>query len=83
MCRGMSGKIAAYLSRIIRENCVTVDMEASAYIAVSHYNKVEFGQILYAGDNLFGTEWECRGWDSQVAIRENVLRIALEACVAM
>ena len=73
----------AKIQQRIRENCVTVDMEASAYMAVSQYNKVEFGQIFYAGDNVSGTEWERRGWDSQTAIREQVLRIALEACAAL
>lgn len=73
----------AKIQQRIREHCVTVDMEASAYLAVSQYNKVEFGQILYAGDNLSGTEWDRRGWDSQTAIREHVLRMALDACAAM
>lgn len=73
----------AKIQQRIREGCVTVDMEASAYMAVAQYNKVEFGQILYAGDNLAGAEWDRRDWDSQAAIRENVLRIALDACMSM
>lgn len=67
----------------IHEGCITVDMEASAYMAVAQYNKVEFGQILYAGDNLAGAEWDRRDWDSQTAIRENVLRVTLDACMSM
>lgn len=63
-----------------KENCVTVDMEASAFIAVSQYNNVEFGQIFYAGDNLGGIEWDKREWHSQTEIREYVLRLALSAC---
>lgn len=73
----------AKIQQRIREGCVTVDMEASAYMAVAQYNKVEFGQILYAGDNLAGAEWDRRNWDSQTSIRENVLRIALAACVSL
>lgn len=73
----------AKIHQRISENCVTVDMEASAYIAVSQYNNLEFGQILYAGDSLAGTEWERRDWDNQTVIRENVLRIALDACMSM
>jgi uridine phosphorylase len=73
----------AKIQQRIGEGCVTVDMEASAYMAVAQYNKVEFGQILYAGDNLAGVEWDHRDWDSQTSIRENVLRMALDACAAM
>lgn len=73
----------AKIQQRICEGCVTVDMEASAYMAVAEYNKVEFGQILYAGDNLAGAEWDRRNWDSQTAIRENVLRITLDACMSM
>lgn len=64
-----------------REECVTVEMEASAYMAVSQYNNVEFGQILYAGDNLDGETWDSRSFDSRTEIREFVLRLALDACI--
>lgn len=73
----------AKIQKRICEGCVTVDMEASAYMAVAQYNKVELGQILYAGDNLSRVEWDRRDWDSQTAIRENVLRITLDACMSM
>ena len=62
------------------EGCVTVEMETSAYIAASQYNNVEFGQILYAGDNLGGEEWDKRSFNSRTDIREFVLRLALKAC---
>ena len=73
----------AKIQQRIREGCVTVDMEASAFMAVAQYNKVELGQILYAGDNLAGAEWDGRDWDSQTSIRENVLRITLDTCMSM
>ena len=63
-----------------REGCITVEMESSAYIAVSQYNDVEFGQILYAGDNLGGEEWDLREWHKRADIREFVLRLALDVC---
>ena len=63
------------------EGCVTVEMEAAAYMAVSRYNNTEFGQILYAGDNLGGPEWESRNFLKRTDIREFVLRAALDACV--
>jgi uridine phosphorylase len=65
------------------EGCVTVEMEASAYIAASQYNNVEFGQILYSGDNLGGEEWDMRNFSHRTDIREFVLRITLDTCLKM
>ena len=65
------------------EGCVTVEMETAAYFAVSQYNNVDFGQILYAGDSLAGDEWDDRGWDDRTDIREFVLRTALDICVRL
>jgi len=73
----------AKIRQRISENCVTVDMEASAYIAASQYNDVDFGQIFYAGDSLAGDEWDSRGWGNKTDIREFVLRIALDACMSI
>jgi len=60
------------------EGCVTVEMEASAYMAVSQYNNAEFGQILCSGDNLDGVEWDKRDYIKRTDIREFVLRITLD-----
>jgi uridine phosphorylase len=65
------------------EGCVTVEMETSAYIAVSQYNNVQFGQILYAGDNLGGDEWDKRNFLSRTDIREFVLRLTLDVCLKL
>ncbi len=63
------------------EGCVTVEMEAAAYMAVSQFNNVGFGQILYAGDNLGGDVWDSRGYSLLTDIREFVLRHALDVCL--
>jgi len=63
------------------EGCVTVEMEASAYMAVARYNDAEFGQILCAGDSLGGEIWDSRGYNSRTEIMEYVLRLTLDACV--
>jgi uridine phosphorylase len=65
------------------EGCVTVEMEASAYMAVSQYNNVEFGQILCAGDSLAGVEWDQREYVSRTDVREFVLRLTLDVCIKM
>ncbi len=66
-----------------KEGCVTVEMEASAYIAAAQYNNVEFGQILYAGDNLGGDVWDSRNFNSRTDIREFVLGLALDICLEL
>ena len=65
------------------EGCITVEMEASAYMAVSQYNNIEFGQILYGGDNLGGEVWDSRNFYTKTDIREFVLRLALDACLSL
>ena len=65
------------------EGCVTVEMETSAYIAASQYNKVEFGQILCSGDSLAGEEWDKREYNKRIEIREFVLRVTFDVCLKM
>jgi uridine phosphorylase len=65
------------------EGCVTVEMEASAYMAASQYNNVEFGQILGSGDSLAGEEWDKREYNKRADIREFLLRITLDTCLKM
>ncbi|MCL2671532.1 MAG: nucleoside phosphorylase [Clostridiales bacterium] len=65
------------------EDCVAVEMEAAAYMAVAQYNDVEFGQILYAGDNLGGAVWDSRNYNGRTEVRELVLRASLDACLRL
>jgi uridine phosphorylase len=65
------------------EGCVTVEMETAAYIAVSQYNNVEFGQILCSGDSLAGEEWDRRNYNKRMDIREFTLRQTLDVCLKM
>jgi len=71
----------AKIQQRISEGCVTVEMETSAYFAVSQYNDVDFGQILYAGDSLAGDEWDTRNWNDRTVVRDLALRLALDACM--
>jgi len=59
------------LVRRRREGCIVVDMEAAAFFAVARFRRVEFAQILYAGDSLAGRRWEHRGWNRH-AMRERL-----------
>jgi len=73
----------AKIKRRKEEGCIAVDMEASAFMAVARYNNVQFGQIFYAGDTLGGEVWDNRDWRDRTDIREQVLRLAVEACLNM
>lgn len=63
------------------EGCITVEMEAAAFFAVAQFRDVVFGQILYAGDDVSGLEWDSRRWQSRASLREQVFWLAVEACV--
>jgi len=65
------------------EGCVSVEMEASAYMAVAQFNNVEFGQILASGDSLAGAEWDSRQYNKREDIREFVLRLTLDTCLKL
>jgi uridine phosphorylase len=65
------------------EGCVTVEMEAAALFAVAQFRRVQLGQILYSGDNLDADEWDNREWQRNWTLREILVEVAAEACLAM
>ncbi len=67
----------------VSEGCVTVEMEAAAFFAVSKFRNVLLGQILFCGDDLSGIEWDSRSWCSREGIRKNLVDIALEICLEL
>lgn len=60
------------------EGCVTVEMEAAAFFAVSKYYDIPLVQLLYAGDDVSGTAWDARNWNTQRSIRANLIQCAVE-----
>ena len=69
------------MKRRIDQGCVTVEMEAAALIAVAQHRRVSFGQLLYAGDDLSGSQWDNRSWQSRAEVRENMFWLAAQACL--
>ena len=63
------------------EGCLTVEMESAALIAVSQFRNAVFGQVLYGGDDLSGTEWDSRQWTSKRDIRESLFWLCADACL--
>ncbi len=69
-------------SRVARrqtEGCLTVEMEASALLAVAAFRGVQFGQYLYAGDDVSGEVWSERDWRQATDVRRLLVDLAAEA----
>lgn len=59
------------------EGCVTVEMEAAAFFAVSQYHDLPLAQLLYAGDDVSGETWDSRRWNSRESIRSRLIAAAV------
>lgn len=67
----------------VSEGCVTVEMEAAAFFAVSKFRNVTLGQILFGGDDLSGIEWNSRKWNSREQIRKNLVELSFKVCLQL
>ena len=65
------------------EGCLVVEMEASGLMAVAQFRNVIFGQVLYGGDDLSGSEWDHRDWQSRTQIRESLFWLCADACLTL
>ena len=61
------------------EGCLTVEMEAAAFLAVARHRGVAFSQVLFAGDSLAGEQWDDRGWATARDARATLFEIAVDA----
>ena len=77
---GVYRETPAAIHRRRREGCIAVEMEAAAFFAVARFRKVVFGQVLYAGDDVSGPEWDSRGWIRRFDVREELFWLAVDAC---
>ncbi|GCE27727.1 purine-nucleoside phosphorylase [Dictyobacter alpinus] len=66
-----------------QEGCITVEMEAAAFFAVSQFRNVQFAQLLYGGDDVGSEQWDGRDWTRQTSVREKLFWLAAEACLAL
>ena len=74
------------LNKIVKrkeDGCLTVEMESAALIAVAQFRNVIFGQALYGGDDLSGTEWDNRKWQSRSDVRESLFWLCADACLSL
>jgi len=80
---GLYRETAAKVAARREEGCLCVEMEASAMFAVAQFRGVTLGQLLYAGDDVSGDEWDTRDWDKMPTLRARVLALAIEACLRL
>ena len=71
------------ITRRKEEGCLVVEMESAALMAVAQFRGVVLGQALYAGDDLSGTEWDQRGWQSRSDVRESLFWLCADACLSL
>lgn len=60
------------------EGCITVEMEAAAFFAVSQYYNIPLARLLYAGDDVSGEVWDSGNWNMQENIRYFLISSAIE-----
>lgn len=80
---GIYRETQSKIQRRKAEGCITVEMEAAAFFAVAKFRNVQFAQILYGGDDVSGSEWDSRYWDSHTSVREKLFWLAAEACLLL
>lgn len=66
------------IERRRNEGCITVEMEAAGFFAVSKYYDIPLAQLLYAGDDVSGEKWDTRNWNNQKSVRSNLLFTAVK-----
>lgn len=66
----------------VKEGCQAVEMECATMAAIAQFRGKIFGQLLYSGDILVGTEeYDNRNWNANLSAREKIFRITLEALI--
>ena len=65
------------------EGCLTVEMEAATFFAVAQFRGVQFGQLLYGGDDVSSEEWDARDWNRKTSVREALFWLAVESCLGL
>ncbi len=77
--RETKGKIAQRK----REDCLTVEMECSALLAIAKFRNVLFGQYLLAGDDCGGTAWNQRLQEDLLSAPLKMFWLSVEACLKL
>lgn len=77
--RETPGKVAARRD----EGCLTVEMEAAALAAIARFRGVRLAQVVYCGDDLSGSSWDHRSWQSLSDVREDLFDLTATAALTL
>jgi uridine phosphorylase len=61
-----------------KEGAILVDMEQASLLSVAQFRGIDYGAILYAGDDMSSDVWDSRGWITRTGVRENLLWLCKE-----
>ena len=56
----------------------TVEMEQAGMIALAMYRGIDYGALLYSGDDLSKEEYDKRGWNHRLETRRQMIDVALK-----
>ena len=60
------------------EGAKIVEMEQAGCIAIAQFRNVDYGAIIYGGDDVSQEEWNTRSWDKRKGIRYNLVMLCRE-----
>ncbi|MBO4508577.1 MAG: nucleoside phosphorylase [Spirochaetaceae bacterium] len=60
------------------EGAKIVEMEQAGCIAVAQFRGLDYGAIIYGGDDVASEEWNHRGWNNREGIRFNLVMLCKE-----
>lgn len=73
----------AKVARRREEGCICVEMETATFFAVAQFRGVQFGQLLYGGDDVGGEIWDHRDWRRDASTREKLFWLAVECALSL
>lgn len=73
----------ARIAKRREEGCLFVEMEQAALMAVALYREVEYGAILYGGDDVSKEKWDSRNWRDRNDIRSGLTEMAKEILLTL
>lgn len=80
---GFYRETSARREKRILEGCDVVEMEASAFFAVTRFRQVPFGLIVYGGDLVVPEGWDSRNWQERVTARRLLFDLAVQAVLRL
>ncbi len=66
-----------------KEGCLIVEMEQSALLSVSLFRDIDYGAIIYGGDDLTKDVWDSRHWQKNYDVRNTLMNICKEIVLGM